>query len=57
MPVSQNRALFPAMAAIAFAFTHAALAPAAETSPADPRPPRVVVILADDAGYGDYSSL
>ncbi|MCX7431960.1 MAG: sulfatase-like hydrolase/transferase [Planctomycetia bacterium] len=55
MPASQNRVLLRAIAAIAVAFIHAAPAPAAETSPVDARPPNVIVILADDAGYGDYS--
>jgi len=55
MPVSHNRVLFPAVAVIAVAFAHAAKAPAAETSPTNARPPNVIVILADDAGYGDYS--
>ncbi len=54
MPVSQNRALFHA---IAVAATIALPAPAtvAGEKTADARPSNVVVILADDAGYGDYS--
>ena len=57
MPVSQNRAILHAIAAIAFAVAMAlpATATAVETDPTKARSPNVVVILADDAGYGDYS--
>ena len=57
MPVSQNRALLPVIVAIAVAATIALPAPAtvAGENTADVWPPNVIVILADDAGYGDYS--
>ncbi len=54
MPVSQNRALLPAIAVVV-AMALPAPTTAAKTSPAHARPPNVIVILADDAGYGDYS--
>lgn len=41
----------PPFAALALLFTASASLPAAETN----RPPNVVVFLADDAGWGDYS--